>query len=67
MSSRVPLRAEARAGRFVGTTADHRAGFAQALRCDAQAVALASSPPWMLTHAPGSMLVLDLPNERLRS
>jgi uncharacterized protein YcsI (UPF0317 family) len=32
-----------------------------------QAVALASSPPWMLTHAPGRMLVLDLPNERLRS
>jgi len=32
-----------------------------------QAVALASSPPWMLTHAPGRMLVLDFPNERLRS
>jgi uncharacterized protein YcsI (UPF0317 family) len=32
-----------------------------------QAVALASSLPWMLTHAPGRMLVLDLANERLRS
>jgi uncharacterized protein YcsI (UPF0317 family) len=32
-----------------------------------QAVALASAPPWMLTHAPGRMLVLDVPNERLRS
>ncbi|MFL5837673.1 MAG: hypothetical protein ACJ76K_13965 [Solirubrobacteraceae bacterium] len=32
-----------------------------------RSVALASSPPWMLTHAPGRMLVLDLPNERLRS
>lgn len=32
-----------------------------------QAVAVASRTPWMATHAPGRMLVLDLPNDRLRS
>jgi uncharacterized protein YcsI (UPF0317 family) len=31
-----------------------------------QAVAIASRTPWMATHAPGRMLVLDLPNEQLR-
>jgi uncharacterized protein YcsI (UPF0317 family) len=30
-----------------------------------QAVALASKPPFMLTHSPGSMFITDVPNSAL--
>jgi uncharacterized protein YcsI (UPF0317 family) len=32
-----------------------------------QAVALAAGSPWMLTHSPGRMMVLDVPNRDLRA
>jgi uncharacterized protein YcsI (UPF0317 family) len=32
-----------------------------------QAVALAAGSPWMLAHAPGRMLVLDVTNRDLRA